>query len=94
LGEISLKLFFCFEVMQHADLLMLIVTVHRMAEMHEYEAPKLLREAQILELIPVSRATFRRWISSGTFPPGFKVSERIVMWPSEVVHQWISDAQK
>ncbi|WP_041390451.1 helix-turn-helix transcriptional regulator [Polaromonas sp. JS666] len=50
---------------------------------------RLLRESQILELIPVSRSTFRRWVKAGKFPAGFKVSERITMWYSYVVFDWI-----
>lgn len=53
------------------------------------EAPKLLRERQILQLIPVSRATFKRWVQSGYFPPGFKLSSRITVWRAEIVYQWI-----
>lgn len=54
----------------------------------------LLRESQILKLIPVSRSTFRRWVKAGEFPAGFKVSERITMWPSHVVSDWIKRIQE
>jgi len=37
-------------------------------------SPALLRERQVLELIPVSRATFRRWVRDGKFPRGFRMS--------------------
>jgi len=63
-----------------------------MTDFGEHSEPKLLRESQILALIPVSKSTFRRWVSSGEFPQGFKVSERIVVWRSEDVHNWISQA--
>lgn len=55
---------------------------------------RLLRESQILQLIPVSRSTFRRWVKAGQFPGGFKVSERIMMWPSHVVLDWIKQRQE
>ena len=60
-----------------------------MATKEESNDLRLLRESQILQLIPVSRSTFRRWVKVGKFPAGFKVSERITMWPAYVVWDWI-----
>lgn len=51
----------------------------------------LMRETQILELIPVSRSTFRRWVKSGKFPPGMKITERIRVWHRYLVLAWIKD---
>lgn len=53
---------------------------------------RLLSEKQILELIPVSKSTLRRWVKSKTFPAGFRISERIVVWRGEDVRQWIANA--
>lgn len=50
---------------------------------------RLLRERQILALIPVSRATFRRWLRDGTFPAGFRLCGRIAVWHASDVHAWI-----
>lgn len=58
---------------------------------HGADKRSLLREEQILELIPVSKSTFRRWIQNGHFPQGIKLTERIRVWPSEVVHAWIEN---
>jgi prophage regulatory protein len=49
----------------------------------------LLRERQVLQLIPVSRATFRRWLRDGKFPAGFKLGGRIAVWRAAVVYDWI-----
>lgn len=71
---------------------------HQLASMiattEESNDLRLLRERQILELIPVSRSTFRRWIKIGRFPAGFKVSERITVWCSYVVFDWIKRVQE
>ncbi|CAN7493946.1 helix-turn-helix transcriptional regulator [Polaromonas sp. LjRoot131] len=53
----------------------------------------LLRERQILQLIPVSQSTFRRWVKDGKFPAGFKITGRITVWRSCVVFDWIKNAQ-
>ncbi len=60
-----------------------------MTKNEESAVLSLLRESQILRLIPVSRSTFRRWIKEGKFPAGVKVTERISMWHSYVVFDWI-----
>lgn len=63
-----------------------------MIEASEPHDIRLLSEKQILELIPVSKSTFQRWIDDGKFPAGFKVSKRISLWRSEDVRQWIIKA--
>jgi len=40
----------------------------------------LLRVAQILKFIPVSRSHWWQCVRSGKYPPGFKLSERIHVW--------------
>lgn len=49
----------------------------------------LLRERQVLQLIPVSRATFHRWLRKGMFPMGYRLTPQIVVWRAEVVLDWI-----
>jgi len=63
-----------------------------MAKKEDSRNLRLLREDQILELIPVSKSTFRRWIKIERFPAGFKISERITVWPSHVVFDWIENS--
>jgi prophage regulatory protein len=60
-----------------------------MAEDELASSANLLREWQILKLIPVSKSTLRRWIASGEFPAGVKISERIWVWRESVVRDWI-----
>jgi len=54
----------------------------------------LLRERQILELVPVSRATFHRWLKAGTFPPAFRLPGRIAVWRASVVREWIDRSEQ
>lgn len=49
----------------------------------------LLRERHVLQLVPVSKATFRRWLRSGEFPAGVRLPGRIVVWRRDVVQEWI-----
>lgn len=49
----------------------------------------LLRERQVLLLIPVSRATFHRWLRKGFFPKGHRLTRQIVVWRLEVVLDWM-----
>lgn len=49
----------------------------------------LLREAQVLKLLSISRSTLRRWIAQGIFPAGIRISARITVWRSSVVQAWI-----
>lgn len=51
----------------------------------------LLREWQILELIPVSKSTFRRWVKAGIFPEGRFITARIRVWSESVVFAWIAN---
>lgn len=62
-----------------------------MANKDQSKDISLMRESQILELIPVSRSTFRRWVKDGKFPFGIKISGRISVWYSHVVLDWIKN---
>lgn len=55
------------------------------------QKPVLMREYHIRQLIPVSRETLRRWIQTGEFPPGKRISPRIVVWPRDVVYAWLAE---
>jgi len=57
------------------------------------ESPKgLLRERQVLELIPISRATLWRWVAGGRFPRPVKLGA-ITAWPADAVAAFIQDAK-
>lgn len=48
-----------------------------------------LRRTQIMPaLVPISTATFWRWVKNGSFPAPVKVNG-ITMWRSSDVHAWI-----
>ena len=53
----------------------------------------LLREKQVLRLVPVSRATLWRWISSGRFPKPIKLGA-ITAWLAADVHAFIEAARE
>lgn len=55
---------------------------------------KLLRERDVLQFVPVSRATLWRWIRNGDFPAGFHISERITVWRENDVARWLERAEK
>ncbi len=49
----------------------------------------LLRLPQVLELIPVSRATWYAGINSGRFPKPIKFGERISAWKRSEIQELI-----
>ncbi|MBK9520350.1 MAG: AlpA family phage regulatory protein [Rhodocyclaceae bacterium] len=56
------------------------------------ETPKtgFARQSQLIpKLIPISPATFWRYVKSGTFPKPVKLSERITAWRWEDVNEWM-----
>ena len=62
----------------------------RMCTNDDFKDLQLWRESQILEVIPVSKSTFRRMVKHREFPAGIKVSARLKMWPAHVVFGWIN----
>lgn len=55
---------------------------------------RLLREAQVLELVPVSAATLWRSIKRGEFPRPIRISVRAVAWLESEIHAWIAQRQE
>ena len=53
--------------------------------------PRLLTEAQVLGLVPISRVTLWRWESNGEFPKRVRLGEVRVGWPENEVNAWIRD---
>ena len=51
---------------------------------------KLLRMAQVCELVGVSRATIYRWIASGSFPVPLKIGPAAVRWRLDDIEKWVS----
>jgi len=50
-----------------------------------------LRLPDILELVPVSKATLYRWIAAGEFPRQRRLTRTgsTVAWPTAQVHAWL-----
>ena len=52
-----------------------------------------VRLTQLLEVIPISRASVWRKVRSGSFPAPFKLSQRITAWRVEDVRKWMAGLQ-
>ena len=48
-----------------------------------------LRQPQVLALVPVSSATWWRWVKSGKAPKAYKLSERVTAWRAEDIRQFL-----
>ena len=54
--------------------------------------PEILRTPQVLELIPISRATLWRRVQSGQFPPPLRLggpNSRAVGWRRTDIEEWL-----
>ena len=49
-----------------------------------------LREAELLSVVPFSRATLWRKVRAGTFPAPIKLSVGVTVWPREPVDEWLA----
>lgn len=50
---------------------------------------RLIRIAQVLELLPVGRSTWWAWVKAGRAPAPIKVSARVTCWRKEEVLEMI-----
>lgn len=50
-----------------------------------------VRQAQLLMLIPFSKATLWRQVTAGTFPAPVKLTLRLSAWRVEDVRRWIEE---
>ncbi|MBN9477270.1 MAG: AlpA family phage regulatory protein [Burkholderiales bacterium] len=50
-----------------------------------------VRQAHVLSLIPISRSTLWRQVSTGAFPAPVKLSQSITAWRVEEVRKWIAE---
>ena len=50
---------------------------------------RLLRIAQVLELIPIRRSTLYRWVEAGRFPAPVRLGENSVAWRESDVSAFI-----
>lgn len=47
---------------------------------HSIQLDPLLRLPQVLQVIPVSRSTWWKWVKEGKAPPGIKIGLRVTAW--------------
>jgi len=50
-----------------------------------------LRQPQVLNFVPFSKATLWRRVMQGTFPAPLKLSPGITVWRAEDVRRWINE---
>ncbi len=48
-----------------------------------------LRQAQVLDFVPISKSTLWRRVQARTFPRPVKLSERVTAWRAEDIRAWI-----
>ncbi|MGQ0600023.1 helix-turn-helix transcriptional regulator [Aquabacterium sp.] len=49
-----------------------------------------LRQAQVLQFIPISKSTLWRRVQTHSFPEPVKLSPRVTAWRVEDIRQWIA----
>ena len=50
----------------------------------------MLRVADVLDRVGVSRRTLCRWRADGTFPQALQLGANSIGWPSRVVDEWLA----
>lgn len=48
-----------------------------------------IRQAGLLQIIPIASATLWRWVQKGTFPRPVKLSPRVTAWRFDEVLDWL-----
>jgi prophage regulatory protein len=51
----------------------------------------LLRLRDVLRIVPVGKSTWWAGVKSGRHPKGIKLSPRVTVWRSDVIHAWIRE---
>ena len=70
------------------------VVQHTVAQHGSQAAPvrvPLLPMEQVLHRVPIGKTLFYELIKEGKFPKGVQLTRRLVVWPANVVDQWIDD---
>lgn len=50
----------------------------------------ILRTADVVTLLNISKPTLYRWVREGRFPAGVKYGPNTTGWPRHVVDQWLA----
>ena len=64
-----------------------------MQKNQESSSDRLLKMPQVLEIFPVSPATWRAGVRVGIYPPSVKLGARSVAWRQSAIDQLIADAR-
>ncbi len=59
----------------------------------KFSHPRYIREKDLLRVIPISKSTLWRKVSSGGFPKPIKLSAKITVWKTEDVEDWFSEQE-
>ena len=62
--------------------------------MSNFQVPGFLRDKQVLEIIPISRATLWGWVKTGKFPKPVKLGPRTTAWSASDVREWMESRQE
>lgn len=54
----------------------------------------LLREPQVLKLVPISRSTLWQWCREKKFPSPIKLSARVTVWDAKQVLDFIANLKQ
>lgn len=54
------------------------------------EPNRIIRRAELLTIIGVSRSTLYQWMADGIFPRPIKLGRRAVGWPSSALNLWLN----
>ncbi len=50
---------------------------------------RLLRQKEVLKLVPISAATLWRWVKAGTFPEPLKLGPKTTAWRELDIMGWL-----
>lgn len=56
----------------------------------EVPVQRIIRLAELTEILGVSPSTVWRWRKSGVFPKPVSLGPKLVGWPSGIVSEWIN----
>ena len=59
----------------------------------KYHPDSLLRQRDLLEVLPISPSTLWRYVRNGAFPRPIKLSENCTAWKWSEVKEWIDACQ-
>lgn len=68
-----------------------LLSAERQLVMEKFGSEKLLRLWQVLEIVPVSRATWWNWVAIQKAPAPLKLSPRVTCWRESDILQFIAE---